>query len=178
MPDEDEAVAWLRELGAERIANPGGTLFTHLVRVRELLADWGARPALRQAGLCHAFYGTDGFATALLPVTRRAELAAAIGTEAEAIVYFYASFDRTASYPLFGDGEAAVRDRFTGLVHCPAPSLRRDFAELTAANELDLARNDRAFREEYGAELLSLFGRLRGLLSEPAWRECRAGLGG
>ncbi|WP_405922206.1 DUF6817 domain-containing protein [Streptomyces sp. NBC_00122] len=174
----DEAVAWLRELGAERVAHPGGTLLAHLGRVRELLAAWGARPALQQAGLCHAFYGTDGFATALLPVARRAELAAVIGAEAEAVVYFYASFDRAASYPVLGEGESAVRDRFTGLVHSPAPQLRRDFAELSAANELDLARTDPAFREAWGGELLSLFGRFRGLLSEPAWRECQAVLGG
>ncbi|MFE9629863.1 DUF6817 domain-containing protein [Streptomyces sp. NPDC006463] len=174
----DEAVAWLRELGAERVAHPGGTLLAHLGRVRELLAAWGARPALQQAGLCHAFYGTDGFATALLPVTRRAELAAVIGAEAEAIVYFYASFDRAVSYPVLGEEKAAVRDRFTGLAHSPAPRLRRDFAELSAANELDLARTDPAFREARGGELLSLFGRFRGLLSEPAWRECQAVLGG
>lgn len=118
----DEAVAWLRELGAERVAHPGGTLLAHLGRVRELLAAWGARPALQQAGLCHAFYRTDGFATALLPVARRAELAAVIGAEAEAVVYFYASFDRAASYPVLGEGESAVRDRFTGLVHSPPRS--------------------------------------------------------
>ncbi|MGW0749705.1 DUF6817 domain-containing protein [Streptomyces sp. NPDC002587] len=174
----DEAVTWLRELGAERVAHPGGTLLAHLVRVRDLLAAWGARPALQQAGLCHAFYGTDGFATALLPVTRRGELTAVIGAEAEAVVYFYAAFDRAASYPVLGDGEAAVRDRFTGLLHWPAQQLRRDFAELTAANELDLARTDPTFREEWRGGLLPLFARLRGLLSEPAWRECQAVLGG
>lgn len=174
----DQAVTWLRERGAERIAHPGGTLLAHLVRVRELLASWGARPALQQAGLCHACYGTDGFATALLPLTRRSELAAVIGAEAEAIVYFYAAFDRTVSYPLFGDGQAAVRDRFTGLVHSPGRETRRDFAELSAANELDLARTDPAFREAWGTELFALFGRFRSLLSEPAWRECQAVLVG
>ncbi|MEU9143847.1 DUF6817 domain-containing protein [Streptomyces sp. NPDC048349] len=174
----DDVVAWLRDLGAERIPHPGGTLLVHLERVRHLLASWGARPALQQAGLCHAFYGTDGFPTALLPLSRRPELTAVIGAEAEGIVYFYASCDRTASYPTLADGEAAFRDRFTGRVHSPALALRRDFAELSAANELDLARTDPAFRSRWGAELLSLFGRFRGLLSEPAWRECQAVLGG
>ncbi|WP_329376332.1 hypothetical protein OG625_02110 [Streptomyces sp. NBC_01351] len=173
----DPAVARLRELGAERIAHPGGNLLAHLCRVRELLASWGARPALRQAGLCHAFYGTDGFPTALLPLGRRAELTAVIGAEAEGIVYLYASCDRAASHPSLADAEAAFRDRFTGRVHSPARALRRDFAELTAANELDLARVDPAFRAAWGGELLALFGRFRGLLSEPAWRECQAVLG-
>ncbi|MFD9478545.1 DUF6817 domain-containing protein [Streptomyces nojiriensis] len=173
----DRAVAWLRELGAQEIAHPGGTLLAHLERVQGVLASWGARPALRRAGLCHAFYGTDGFPTALLPLARRAELAAVIGDEAEAIVYGYAACDRAASYPTLACGEAAFRDRFTGRVHSPALELRRDLAELSAANELDIARIDPAFREAWGGELLALFTRLRGLLSEPARRECRAVLG-
>ncbi|MFB6558654.1 MULTISPECIES: DUF6817 domain-containing protein [unclassified Streptomyces] len=173
----EHAVAWLRTLGAQEIAHPGGTLLTHLERVRGLLGSWGARPALQRAGLCHAFYGTDGFPTALLPLARRAELAAVIGDEAEEIVYLYAACDRAASYPTLASEEAAYRDRFTGRVHSPAPGLRRDLAELSAANELDLARIDPAFREAWGAELLALFTRLRGLLSESARRECRAVLG-
>ncbi|MFI1283626.1 DUF6817 domain-containing protein [Streptomyces sp. NPDC020858] len=174
----DRAVAWLRELGAQDLAHPGGTLLAHLERVRELLASWGARPALRQAGLCHAFYGTDGFGAALLPLDRRAGLAEVIGDEAEAIVYLYAACDRAASYPTFTCEEAVFRDRFTGLVHSPAMELRRDFAELSAANEVDLARVDPAFRQAWGGDLLALFGRFRGLLSEPAWRECQAVLSG
>ncbi|MFJ7586430.1 DUF6817 domain-containing protein [Streptomyces sp. NPDC097617] len=174
----DHAVAWLRALGARDIAHPGGTLLAHLERVRELLASWGARPALQRAGLCHAFYGTDGFPTALLPLARRTELAAAIGQEAEGIVYLYAACDRAASYPTLDREEPAFRDRFTGRLHSPAPELRRDLAELSAANELDLARIEPAFREAYGTALLALFTRWRGLLSEPARRECRAVLGG
>ncbi|CAM5615084.1 DUF6817 domain-containing protein [Streptomyces avidinii] len=174
----DHAVAWLRELGAQEVAHPGGTLLAHLERVRELLASWGARPALQRAGLCHAFYGTDGFPTALLPLDRRAELAAVIGEEAEEIVYMYAACDRAASYPTLACEEPAFRDRFTGRVHSPAGQLRRDFAELSAANELDLARIDPTFREAYGTGLLAMFTKWRGLLGEPARRECRAVLGG
>nr|WSW42028.1 hypothetical protein OG296_02125 [Streptomyces sp. NBC_01001] len=178
---EARALALLRELGAGRLDHPGGTLLAHLERVQAQLGAWGARPALRLAGLCHAFYGTDGFATALLPVDRRAALAAVIGAEAEEIVYFYASCDRGASYPTLGadeDGAAAFRDRFTGQVYSPDRRSRRDFAELSAANELDLARIDPSFRAAHGPGLLALFTRMRGLLTEPAWRDCQAVLGG
>jgi hypothetical protein len=170
------AVALLRDLGAGDLPHPGGTLLAHLERVRALLAAWGARPALELAGLCHAFYGTDGFAGALLPYGRRGELAELIGAEAEGIVYFYAACDRAASYPVLADAGAAFRDRFTGRLHTPSPELRRDFAELTAANELDVARADPAFRGKWGPSLLSLFTRIRPLLSEPAWRDCRSAL--
>ncbi|NXY96826.1 hypothetical protein HYE82_21045 [Streptomyces sp. BR123] len=172
-----DALALLRELGAERIPHPGGTLLAHLTRVEALLESWGARPELRLAGLCHAFYGTDGFATALLPVTRRAELAAVIGTGAEETAYLYACCDRSASYPSLAAGEPAFRDRFTGRLHTPDLQARRDFAELTAANELDLARTDPVFRATYGPDLRGLFARWQGLLSGPALRECRAVLG-
>ncbi|MFD8224673.1 DUF6817 domain-containing protein [Streptomyces massasporeus] len=177
-PDSGPAVALLRGLGAADIAHPGGTLLAHLTRVQRQLAVWGARPALQLAGLCHAFYGTDGFPDALLPLDRRGELAAAIGGEAEALVYLYASCDRRATYPTLADADGPFRDRFTGLSHIPEAQARRDFAELSAANETDLARLDPAFRDRWGPELLSLFTRIRPLLSQAAWSDCQEVLAG
>ncbi|MFF8785128.1 DUF6817 domain-containing protein [Streptomyces sp. NPDC015125] len=168
-----QAIALLGELGAQTLDHPGGTLLAHLCRVRKQLASWGARPALQLAGLCHAFYGTDGFPVPLLPLDRRAELAAVIGSEAEATVYLYAGCDRRFSYPTLQEPDAAFRDRFTGRTVVPDLGQRRDFAELSAANELDIARVDPAFRAASGAALLTLFTRLRPLLSEPAWQDCR-----
>ncbi|TMU99240.1 DUF6817 domain-containing protein [Streptomyces sp. DASNCL29] len=171
----DRAVTLLRRLGAARIAHPGGsTLLAHLQRVRARLAAWGARPELQLAGLCHAFYGTDGFPVTLLPLGRRGELVAVIGAEAEAIVYLYASCDRKATCPVLGDPGALFHDRFTGRAHTPEPRLLRDFAELSAANELDLARCDPALRRRRGPELLALFTRCRPLLSRPAWLDGHA----
>ena len=169
MTTADEASALLRRLGADRIPHPGGTLLTHLERVRVQLALWCARPTLQLAGLCHAFYGTDGFPTALLPLDRRSELTAAIGPDAEAIVHFYASCDRKATYPHLL--EPLFRDRFTARTYAPDPVLCRDFAELTAANELDLARRDPAFRDRWAPELLALLTRFRPLLSQLAWQD-------
>nr|WP_281277928.1 hypothetical protein [Streptomyces globosus] len=122
-------------------------------------------------------YGTDGFPAALLPLGRRAEVAEAVGAEAERLAYVYASCDRGVSYPGLG-AQGVFRDRFTGEERRPGGRGVRDFAELTAANELDLARTDPVFREARGGEPAALFRRGEGLLSEPARRECRAGLGG
>ncbi|GAA4066585.1 DUF6817 domain-containing protein [Streptomyces shaanxiensis] len=168
------AESLLESLGAGTVPHPGGTLLTHLCRVRSRLAGWNARPALQLAGLCHAFYGTDGFPTALLPLDRRSELAGIIGAEAESVVYFYASCDREAAYPTLADEGSPFRDRFTGHSHTPDTRLRRDFAELTAANELDLTDHDPVFRDRYGADLLALFTRFRPLLSASAWNDCLA----
>ncbi|MGI5516358.1 DUF6817 domain-containing protein [Streptomyces sp. CA-106131] len=115
-----EAMAILQAAGAEEIEHPGGTLLSHLRRVSALLGSWGARPALVSAGLCHAFYGTDGFPVALLDLGHRAELVEAIGVEAEALVYFYASCDRKSSYPGLTHNRGTFVDRFTGFLRgCP-----------------------------------------------------------
>ncbi|MGY6026586.1 DUF6817 domain-containing protein [Streptomyces spinosirectus] len=169
----DRAVTLLREFGAQSIAHPGGTLLTHLERVQARLGRWKARPALQLAGLCHAFYGTDGFPTALMPLERRSDLEAVIGAEAEAVVYLYASCDRKATYPALHQADACFHDRFTGRSSVPTPQARRDLTELSAANELDLATVDTAFRDQHGSDLLALFTRLQDLLSADAWRECR-----
>ncbi|MBT2439743.1 S1 RNA-binding domain-containing protein [Streptomyces sp. ISL-36] len=159
--------------GADTLEHPGGTLLAHLERVEARLADWGARDELRLAGLCHAFYGTDGFAESLLPLERRGLLAEAIGTEAEELVYFYAGCDRKISYPGLTDEDGLFRDRFTGETHPAARGRRKDFAELTAANELDVLRHNRELRTRYGGALLRLFTRWRSLLSEAAFTEAR-----
>ncbi|MFF4364663.1 DUF6817 domain-containing protein [Streptomyces sp. NPDC001594] len=179
LPDSP-AITLLKELGAETAKHSGGTLLTHLLRVEAMLAEWGARPALQTAALCHAFYGTDGLPLVLLELSERDRLAAAIGREAEELVYFYASCDRKASYPSLAapEGEPVTfRDRFTGEEFTPSLRQRRDFAELTVANELDLAKVNESFRERNGAGLLQLFTRWAPLLSEAARREVTAVLG-
>jgi hypothetical protein len=166
------ALEMLQAANAAQIEHPGGTLLAHLERVKALLESWDARPALATAGLCHAFYGTDGFPTALLDREHRADLAAAIGSDAEALVYFYASCGRKATYRGLADDDGLFHDRFTGTGYVPSPQQRRDFAELTAANELDLAAISPEIRAGYGTGLFDLFTRWRPLLSDPAWAHC------
>ncbi|MGW7316222.1 DUF6817 domain-containing protein [Streptomyces sp. NPDC054854] len=177
---DSPAIALLKDMGAETTKHSGGTLLTHLLRVEALVAAWGGRPALRTAALCHAFYGTDGLPLTLLDLSERARLNEAIGKEAEELVYFYASCDRKATYPGLAspdDASVVFRDRFTGEEFTPSPQQRRDFAELTAANELDLAKVNASFRERNGGGLLELFTRWSPLLSEAARRDVTTVLG-
>ncbi|MEU6877860.1 DUF6817 domain-containing protein [Streptomyces sp. NPDC046712] len=169
----DEPRDLLIAYGADTRDHPGGTLLAHLERVEARLAAWGARDELRLAGLCHAFYGTDGFAEHLLPPERREILAAAIGTEAEALVYVYASCDREFSHPGLGQEDGLFRDRFTGETFTPTGRQRADFAELTAANELDVLQENRELRTRHGGGLLKLFTRWRSLLSDAAFKDAR-----
>jgi hypothetical protein len=133
------ALRFLREAGAQDVEHLQGTLLEHLVGVEALLRTWGARDALALAGLCHATYGTDGFAPKLLDSTDRGELAGVIGPEAESIVYFYASCDRAALYPQLSAEVVTFRDRFADREFEPSAAQLSDFVDLTVANEVEIA---------------------------------------
>jgi len=166
-------VRLLIKCGAESIEHPGGNLLSHLKRVSALLEGWAARPAMLAAGLGHAFYGTDGFPTALMDVSDRARVREVMGEEAEAIVYRYAACDRKFTYPGLAEDDGPFRDRFTGAIDVPTPEQRRDFVELTVANELDLLIANPEMRIRYGDALDGLFTRCRELLSERGWLAVR-----
>lgn len=165
--------AFLRDRGADRLPHPGGTLLAHLVRVRRTLAAWGADRDVQAAGLSHAAYGTDGFDQTLVGLDERAALADLIGERAEAYVHLYGSCDRSAVHPRLGlDPAPAFRDRFTGAEHTPDGAALRAFAEISAANELDLVEHNPDLAARYGPALAALFTRAEGLLSAPARDAC------
>ncbi len=133
--------ALLRELGADRVEHPGGNLFEHLERVRELVGSLGGGSRVGRAALAHATYGTDGFAHPLLPPDQRSRLRAAIGRDAESLVYLYGACDRAQTYPHLGETPLRVIDRFTGDIFDVTGADLTDFALLTVANELDVVRH-------------------------------------
>ncbi|MFC7760609.1 DUF6817 domain-containing protein [Catellatospora bangladeshensis] len=116
--------ALLRERGAATIAHPGGTLHAHLVRVHDRLAAHGLPEATALAGLAHAAYGTDGFATALLTLDERDLLRAAAGEHAELIVYRYGATLRKATWRQLASTRQ-VHDRFTGTAETLTPDQLR-----------------------------------------------------
>jgi len=173
-----EVAEFLLSLGTGKLAHPGGTLHEHLLRVADLLMRWGAMPELVVAGLCHACYGTAGFDHPLLAPGDRGKLAAVIGDRAEALVYLYGSCDRDAVYPLLaGVGPVPFRDRFTGQTHTRSEADVQAFAELTAANELDIAAHNPAMAAVHGPALMRLLAGARARLSGPAWQACLDVLG-
>lgn len=123
---------------------------------------------MQLAGLCHAAYSTDGFATALLGLDERPLLAQVIGSGAEQLVYLYASCDRGQLYPQLTGPAATFTDRFTGTRHVPAAPALRAFTEITAANELDVIRHNPELAAQHGAGLAALFTDAGRHLSEQA----------
>ena len=165
----DAANTLLIARGADGIEHPGGTLLEHLRRVQLILAEWGAVDDVRLAGLCHAAYGTDGFHPSLLDLSERAMLAEAIGVNAESLVYLYGSCDRAYVYPRLRESRVEFKDRFTNAVRTPDENSLRAFAEITAANELDVVRHNTAIAAKHGDGLLRLFEGAKAHLSAAAW---------
>ncbi|MFI9645548.1 DUF6817 domain-containing protein [Streptomyces sp. NPDC052040] len=171
-------VEYLRSLGAEDLPHPGGTLLEHLARVSQRLAGWGANTDVQLAGMCHAAYGTDGFAESLMSLADRAFLADMIGERAEALVYLYGSCDRAVTYPRLGASpRPAFRDRFTQLDVEPCTEDLRAFLEITAANELDVFEHNEDLAVRYGPGLYRMLRSVRGLVSPGAWSAVRSRLG-
>lgn len=173
---QDRIEEFLRTRGADQIHHPGGTLLAHLIRVADTLTAWGADPDIRAAGLCHAMYGTDGFDHPLLDLSDRPKLVALIGPRAEALVYLYASCDRTTTYPHLHEPDVTFRDRFTAEeFHPPTPDLQA-FLEITAANELDVMTHNPALASRHAQALYRLFDRCSSLLSPMAQQAYRTQL--
>jgi len=159
------ALRLLDAQGAAQLEHPGGTLLAHLVRTEAQLRAWDAGDDLSLAGLCHATYGTDGFAHALVDWTERDKLVALIGPTAEAIVYRYASCDRGSLYPQLGIVDRPrFRDRFTGTDLELTDHELGAFVTLTVANELDVMLASPTLAAAHGPALVELFGRCETLM--------------
>ena len=153
------AVAYLRRLGAAEVPHLTTDLMTHLLGTEAILRDWDAPGHVQLAGLCHAIYGTDGFGRSLVGLDARPEWVAAIGAEAEGLVYLYASCDRGVTHPALGAPAVPFRDRFEGTRFVASREQMTGFALVTVANELDLVRRG-AFDGDWREDIADLFDRL------------------
>ena len=178
LSSRDEKFKALASLGAGDFAHINGSLEEHFVGVHDMLVDWGARPVLCDAGLFHAAYGTAHFSDVMVSLDKRQMVADIIGAEAEAIVYRYCSCDRAKFWPRVGTAAPPLpfEDRFTGeTIPLPEDELR-EFCELTAANELQIAAGEPGFREKNREVFTSLFRRMRPFLSDKGNRFAATGI--
>ena len=164
----------LTKLGAGNLAHLDGPLIDHLHNTQKLLRRWGAGPALQRAGLYHAAYGTQGFDKSLFSGDKRQDTVAVIGAKAEEIVYQYCACDRKFFFAgLAEKSNPEFRNRFTGKLYLLKPQAIKDFCELTAANEIEIALGNESFRQLHGAGLRDLFNTMHEHLSEAARKASR-----
>nr|WP_296074360.1 hypothetical protein [uncultured Actinoplanes sp.] len=168
----NDVLEWLRRRKADEVPHAGGSLYEHLLRVRERLAGHRLSEPEQLAGLTHAAYGTDGFAVTLLDVTERRTLRELIGPVAEAMVYRYGGCDRGRTWrALPATGE--IWSRFTGHVEAPTPDELRAFADLSIVNELDVYERSPEIAEKAGDYFRSVFPTWEPIVSPSVMADCR-----
>jgi hypothetical protein len=159
----------LQRMGAGDFAHLNGSLESHLCGTEALLRSWGAPERVCRAGLFHAAYGTAGFTDALTSISLRSEVSNLIGQQAEHLVYLYCACDRQKFYPSIGSpSQDQMPDRFAGCIVKLDPEALSDLCEITAANELEIAKGSQSFRVQHGAALAELFDRMGNHLSVEA----------
>jgi hypothetical protein len=174
-PPTVRALAFLQDWGAFSAAHLGTPLIVHLRGVHALLQAWGAREALCLAGLLHAVGGTEHFSTVIKPI--EIDLDAAFGAEVAALVALHADADRAAVWPQFGQAGAFNYWTRTGQSRALSERERRDYSELTMANELEILRRDRAHRDRHGGYFCTALAPLKPWVSGLAWACFTATLG-
>lgn len=82
-------IEFLQQFGIEKMGHSGQGLLNHLLGTREILAEWGARQALCDAGLFHSVYGTESYTGTTVPMSMRDLVREVIGEEAEELAYLF-----------------------------------------------------------------------------------------
>jgi hypothetical protein len=153
---EPEKLSILEEAGAGWMPHSRRSLLEHLLGVRALLEGWRARPALLDAGLFHAVYGTEFFEREPLGPQERDRVRAAIGDEAERLAHLWGALQRRTLADNVGRAEG-----FTALLRAggePVPLSKADLSDLVTLWVADtLEQVDRlGGRTRHQPELYSL----------------------
>src|SRR5438034_1354507 len=131
-------IRFLRKANTDGMPHSDRALLDHLMGTRRLLIEWGARPAVCDAGLFHSVYGTEHYEPKAIPLTRRAEVRQLIGDEAESLAWLFCMMRReTFDQNLGQAGELSVQHRLTGEWLPLTGAKFRDLVTLTFANTLE-----------------------------------------
>lgn len=134
----ERRLKFLREANTDGLPHSERHLLDHLLGTRRLLVEWGARPALCDAGLFHSVYGTEHYQPQAIPLAMRDAVRELIGAEAETLVWLFAIMRReTFDQNLERRGELTVQDRLTGELIPLAAAQFEDLVTLTFANSLE-----------------------------------------
>ncbi len=165
-PDwEPRLLELLHACGAEQTGHSGRTLLEHLVGTADRLRAWGRPDVECHAGLFHSIYGTQSFRIASVPMSRRAEVAALIGSEAEHLAYLFCVCRRRE---FRGEATGIVREHATGAEHAVSALQIAQLLEIEVANLLDQMPPRDAANAENERYMQELTAQIRGKVSERA----------
>jgi len=127
---------FLVNLGIEQVPHTQKNYLAHLISVSRLLQSAGCDEDVYRAGLFHSIYGTEKFQGYKLPLDRREELEALIGSRAERLAYWNCLMDRSSLDELLSQTSEPflLRNRETGE---EMPLTRRELDDLCAVHLYD-----------------------------------------
>lgn len=170
---DDRKQEFLERLGAQDASHSGENLMSHLMGTSALLRDWGARPAVCDAGLFHTVYGTESYRHPTLTPALRRNVRELIGREAEELVYLNHAKDTSrflgelVAWSPDRDAPPVLHSRFVDQRFVCAASTTLDLVDLTLANAFEQVAR---VPEHYGPEHHELFRTLIGLTGRPGAR--------
>ena len=134
----ENRLRFLRDANTEGMPHSDRALFDHLLGTRQLLVEWGSRPALCDAGLFHSIYSTEHFEQTAVPLTKRDEVRQLIGEEAESLVWLFCMMRRETFFLDLGkDRSPSVQHRETGEQIFLSGTEHQDLLTLLFANWLE-----------------------------------------
>jgi hypothetical protein len=134
----ENRLRFLREANTEGMPHSDRGLLDHLLGTRQLLVEWGARPALCDAGLFHSIYSTEHFEQTAVPLTSRDEVRQLIGQEAESLVWLFCMMRRETFFLDLGKNRSpSVQHRETGEQISLSGTQHQDLLTLLFANSLE-----------------------------------------
>ncbi|UDY37055.1 DUF6817 domain-containing protein [Dermatobacter hominis] len=140
-----ERLELLRRLGFGDLTHDSHVPFiSHLLGTRRVLAEWGERPAMCDAGLFHSAYGTEYFPVDT-PATRD-EVRDVIGADAEEVAWLWCTIRRDT---MDVDGPVTVVELRDGGTLVLDEGRTADIATLWAADTVEqidrMASDEREF---------------------------------
>jgi len=134
----ENRLRFLRKANTEGMPHSDRGLFDHLLGTRQLLVEWGSRPALCDAGLFHSIYSTEHYEQTAVPLTRRDEVRQLIGEEAESLVLLFCMMRRDTFFLDLGrNRNPSVQHRLTGEQIPLSGTQHQDLLTLLFANSLE-----------------------------------------
>jgi hypothetical protein len=133
----ESRLRFLRKANSEGMRHTNRCLLDHLLGTRQLLVEWGARPALCDAGLFHSVYGTELYELESIPLSMRDEVRQLIGDEAESLVWLFCIMRRETLFQNPGPEGFKVQHRLTDEWLPLTKGQFQDLLTLTFANTLE-----------------------------------------
>jgi aspartyl/asparaginyl beta-hydroxylase/uncharacterized protein DUF6817 len=145
-PIAERVIGLLEAEGAAAHGHGGGRgLLDHLIGTYEIAARWEQPSWLQHAALIHSVYGTEAYRQQLISTTRRHEVRALVGEQAERLAHLFATTPRRL---LFAGTQRwarfAVPEAPTGVAFADPPATLDELDALVLLHLANVAEQARA----------------------------------